>query len=704
MRSPLFLLLALCLFLPAQSARAQTGLPDQLQLVSTSAAAQTAVPVTFAQVFAPGAVPAGSGLTATVGGLSVPLQVDAKARHADGSLRHAVLSFQAPGLAATARQPIALSLGAAASRAGPTAPGLLATAFDARVTLSVAGVAYTASARDALTSPGTPWLSGPVVSEWLLAAPLRTSGGQAHPHLMAYFHVRAYQGYTRARVDVIIENIWAYEPNPRNFTYDLAVTVGGNPVLQQTGLKHFQQARWRKTFWWGGVPAAYVHQDARYLINTGAVANYDPVVRVPESILAGLGADWTGAKIQLMNVGELTAYMPSTGGRIEIGPLPGWAVIYLLTQDPRAAAVTYGTADLAGTWGIHYRDKNTGRPVSLDDYPYMTLLGRPGDTVNPGTGRSEAFPDCSGDCDSPFVPDSAHQPSLAYLPYVLTGDAYYLDELHFWANYNMLQHNPYYREFAQGLIKPDQIRGQAWSLRELGYAAYITPDAHPLKTYFVGKLNYNIAWFNTQYVNGPSANAYGVVTHGYAFAYNNGAGVAPWQDDFFTWSIGHLVDMGFDSVRPFLTFKARFPIARMIDPGYCWIYGANYSLNLRPTGSGPLYANWSQVYAANVAADERALACGGAAMGQALGLQAGEMTGYSSSPTGYPSNMQPALAVAAQAGGADGQAAWQRFMARSVKPDYGSEPQFAIVPRLGAPPPPPPAHLTERVWIVVVRR
>jgi hypothetical protein len=57
------------------------------------------------------------------------------------------------------------------------------------------------------------------------------------------------------------------------------------------------------------------------------------------------------------------------------------------------------------------------------------------------------------------------------------------------------------------------------------------------------------------------------------------------------------------------------------------------------------------------------------------------MTGYASSVTGFPANLQPALAYAADAGGKAGREAWQRFMARSVKPDYGPAPQFAIVPR-----------------------
>ncbi|MDT1817755.1 hypothetical protein FPK51_24550, partial [Acinetobacter baumannii] len=75
------------------------------------------------------------------------------------------------------------------------------------------------------------------------------------------------------------------------------------------------------------------------------------------------------------------------------------------------------------------------------------------------------------------------------------------------------------------------------------------------------------------------------------------------------------------------------------------------------------------------------LQCAGAEMAAKLGLKQGEMTGYSSATAGYPSNMQPALAYAADVGGAEGKKAWSVFMSRTVKPDYSTAPQFSIVPR-----------------------
>src|SRR6185437_5510990 len=43
---------------------------------------------------------------------------------------------------------------------------------------------------------------------------------------------------------------------------------------------------------------------------------------------------------------------------------------------------------------------------------------------------------------SALLPDNAHQPSLAFVPYLLTGDRYYAEEMAFWANYGMVRTYP----------------------------------------------------------------------------------------------------------------------------------------------------------------------------------------------------------------------------------------------------------------------
>jgi hypothetical protein len=263
----------------------------------------------------------------------------------------------------------------------------------------------------------------------------------------------------------------------------------------------------------------------------------------------------------------------------------------------------------------------------------------------------------------------------------VTGDYYYLEELQFWAMWNSFSSNPAYREYAKGLYKSDQVRGQAWSLRTAAEAAYITPDANPLKATFTTIVNNNLDFYNATYTNSSSTNALGVLTNGYAVNYDNGTGMAPWMDDFFTSAVGHATDLGFTNAAPLLAWKSKFPIMRMTGTGTCWIDGAIYALKIRDSSTSPFYTTIAQTYTASHTADILALQCGSAEMAAKFGLKLGEMKGYSSSTEGYPSNMQPALAYAASAGGTAGKTAWTKFIGRTVKPNYGTGPQFAIVPR-----------------------
>jgi hypothetical protein len=226
--------------------------------------------------------------------------------------------------------------------------------------------------------------------------------------------------------------------------------------------------------------------------------------------------------------------------------------------------------------------------------------------------------------------------------------------------------------------------GAAWALRTISEAAYITPDKDPLKSQFATFVDNNLDWYNTNYTNNADANSLGVLTNGYAVVYNTegpNTGLAPWQDDFFTQAVGHAAELGFAKAKALLDWKARFPISRMTDPGYCWISGAVYSMKVRDSAASPLYSHIGQAYKATFPGSFASLPCAGAEMAANLGLKIGEMTGYSYSNTGYPSNMQPALAYSADSGADNGGDAWKVFMSRNVKPDYEKGPQFAIIPR-----------------------
>jgi hypothetical protein len=653
-----------------------------VQVTSTATAPQISTPFTFGQVFSPGDVKSTESIVVkTSSGASLPVQVDVKARHADGSVRHAIITAVLPSSMPTQIQTIYLAKGAATAASAGAAPSqLLNAGFTSSFNATIEGKVYSASA-DALLRAGahTSWLAGPLVNEWLVSAPLKTASGEVHPHLSARFAIRAY-GSSAARVDVTIENTWAFEAAPQNFTYDAQVLVGGKPVYTKAALTHYHHARWRETFWWGTAPQLDVRHNAAYLIATKAVPNYE-MLTIKETTLDAMSKRWLASKNGPMESGIAQPYMMATGGRMDLGLLPRWNAMYLLSMDQRLKTVALGMSEQAGSWSSHYRNKVTGRPVTLAEYPYMTRLGTPGDTYNPITKLKEAFPDCPATkCTTPLAADQSHQPSFAYLPYLVTGDYYHLEELQFWANFNTFSSNPGYREAGKGLLKSDQVRGQGWSLRTLAQAAYITPDADPQKANFNNILNHNIDWYHANYSNNPDANKLGVLTNGYAVVYNSNTGLSPWQDDYFTAAVGVTVELGFSKAAPLLTWKTKFPVDRMTGNGYCWIFGGIYSLKVRDSSTLPFYTTIAQAYNNSVAATHLTQACASTAMATTLGMKVGQMTGYSDDPQGYPSYMQPALAysVGANPGGA---AAWKQFISRTVKPDYSTGPEFNVVPR-----------------------
>lgn len=666
-----------------------TGTITTVRLENTSATTnQTNVPVTFGQIFAPGDLASDVALVGRLeNGSSVPLQVDIKAKHADGSVRHAILSAIVPSLAAGKTVGMELVRNGIVSATSTTmSPAqLLSNGFTAAFTATIGGVQYKASADELLKAgKATTWLAGSTANEWHVSAPLATSTGAQHPHLTARFAIRWYGAVKKARVDVVVENNWAYEPAPQNFTYDAQVIVGGKPVYTQAALTHLHHARWRKLFWFGAAaPELNVKQNTGYLIASRALPNYDQSLVIPETTLASLKTRWTNAKTGPMGNGLAISYMPAAGGREDIGLLPTWNALYLLSMDKRARDAALGTADLAGSWSSHYRDKQTGQPVSLIDYPYMTIAGRPTDTKNPATGKYESFPACATTtaCQSPHTHDVSHQPGFAYLPYMVTGDHYYLEELQFWGMYNMFNSNPGYRENIKGLLKPEQVRGQAWALRTLAEVTYITPDTDRLKSHFARLLDSNLDWYNAEYTNNTNANKLGVLVNGYAVAYKKGTGIAPWMDDFFTSAVGHAAELGFEKAVPLLKWKAKFPISRMIGEGSCLITGAMYSMVIRDSATSPFYTTIAQAFQASDTPEFLALGCNTPAQAAFLKLKLGEMTGYSAATAGYPSNMQPGLAMSVDVSGTEGAEAWKMFMSRTVKPDYRTAPQFAIIPR-----------------------
>src|SRR4030095_8260932 len=128
--------------------------------------------------------------------------------------------------------------------------------------------------------------------------------------------------------------------------------------------------------------------------------------------------------------------------------------------------------------------------------------------------------------------DSSHMPSIAYVPYLATGDRYYMEEMGFWANHNLIYMWPAQRgsPASLGLFWGQQPRGWGWGMRVIAQAAAYTPGSDYRKAYFTTKLNNNLAFADTYAAGSMSGSGYNLNFSplspiGFVgFPYNDGSG------------------------------------------------------------------------------------------------------------------------------------------------------------------------------------
>ncbi|MFK7984418.1 MAG: hypothetical protein AB8I08_00175 [Sandaracinaceae bacterium] len=503
------------------------------------------------------------GLVATLDGSPVDAQVDIKRRHDDGSVRHAVVAVQLPALEAGDARSLELRSAVASGTTRPSLP----PGFDAIVEITDGAQVYTARAQDALGGETQMWLDGPLAVQRRAAIRPTDGGGSAHPAIDVYFDVR-HDALGGVRVSVGVENTAHDTVGP--VTYDVRILDGEGTVrFEQDALRHLNYARWRHVFTQGPRSGAFVQHDRAQLEDAHAIPRYQANLDYPTSRIESRIAAFEGSEHGPMQLGQIVPYMPQTGGRDDIGPLPEWTAVAVLTGDPGLNAIMNAHGELAGSFSTHIRDRETGQPIDIDGWPTLSL--------NPNANRhsdpEDKLPECT-DCETPFTPDASHQPSLAYVPYLLSGDPYFLDELAFWVSYNFARQNQAYRENDLGLLHSNEARGQAWVLRTLAHAAWITPDAHPQRAYFEQKLQNNLDWYLENAVDSNPLGWWGSISN---LSSNGGrpddmmrADVArytsPWQSDFLVQVMGWIAQMGYADAEPTHHWLAAFTVRRFTSP------------------------------------------------------------------------------------------------------------------------------------------
>lgn len=582
-----------------------------VRLENSTSTAQAAGDVSFGQTFADGDLSSGQHLIAIVDGQQIPVQMDVKTTYPDGSVKFAVLTVAAPALPANTHVDVMLARGTPET---PTTPvqisSILSHGYDATVDINIhGGSAVHLDAASILSSAlqsgnFTTYQQGPLATQVQIDVPVSGS-------LHATLDITSYAD-GRVSTQLVMANDGSYQADANtDYTYDIAVNAGGTTVFQQSSLDQVAHTTWQQTFWTDGssvvaTPTVQPVFDMAYLEHTGAIPALDLSLGVSTSALAAEMASLDSANNGPEGSSLITQYMPTTGGRDDIGELTTWESLYLESQDPNAYALMLAEANAAGSVPWHFTDPATGLPVSIVDHPNVNVFG-----IADGFGVDGLDPNPTS--TNGFTVDTAHQPELDYIAYLTTGNPYYLSELQQQANLDLLYTNPDYRNQSSGLFVDGhgQLRAQAWDLREVADAAQVSPDGSAMHTYFTTVLENNLQWQIDNYVHGSLNTMEGELA-GWMPDYSNGGVEPPWEDDFMATAISQLSEQGYSQATTIADWMVNFEAGRFLNGanGFNPLNGAAYHLNLWSPGQGSdvfspgvtVYNTWSEAFQASLTA------------------------------------------------------------------------------------------------------
>lgn len=298
---------------------------------------------------------------------------------------------------------------------------------------------------------------------------------------------------------------------------------------------------------------------------------------------------------QIFATACITQYMGTTGERPDLGHVTGTQGNYLLSQSDAwwQAVLAQAEAGMGIPWNI--RDEG-GTPVNF----FRTgtgVVSRLLLTTHSNVKGKAHYLDQETNATAGWSIDQSHQPALFYLPWVLTGDPYYLEGLQFANSNNTLHTNFNRKSINLANIISDQVRGNAWNMRTLFGLVATTPENVPgwllPRSYFEKQSRENAAEFTGKYVNNPAPLQ--------SILYSDSDGF--WQHDFLTFETGWATWLGISEWKPIFEYAIRSAISR--------VNGTSGWERRCPTvyylPKGVVFTSWAQAWEAERTINKRVL-------------------------------------------------------------------------------------------------
>lgn len=509
------------------------GPQDTITVSDASGSGETGYGFQFGRPFLDGAVP--SVQCPAVSGYAS--QADIKNSYPDGSVEFAVIAVT--GITLPANGSATLTIAAGACNNTPlTQAQMLAMlpAGKAAVTFTpVTGSPITVDANTMLAAGNcTPWTQGPEaqteICQDLSATRAYDFGFDGHTPLHPAFYLTFWgNGNVTANLVVASSNPQQIEDT----SYKVAVSDGYTADLsgdQATNPKiHWGLTAWSHRFTAVGSaqnPEVDINYNLPYLASTNFVPNYDPSITVPAATISGDYNAWLGKPHDIYDGiwdgGEyLVSAMGDAGAHPEIGPVPTWDVLWLYTGDWRMRQMALALTDGSAAWPDNLLESVSGKPLSRADPPGsstglglpLSISGRPklltyslSDlTVDAGQPSDAVAVTGPFTVHGPWQFDIAHVPPIWFVPYILTGDPWYVSENDQWQSWIALSsiypRGPGAGDY--GTMSGGQLRALAWDLDWRAEAAFMEPDASPEKAYLTYLTNDALAqWEGAMGVTG----------------------------------------------------------------------------------------------------------------------------------------------------------------------------------------------------------
>ncbi len=488
----------------------------------TSVPGGSGLPVTFGHAFKKGDVPLGS--VVRVGEQTT--QCDVRNRWSDGSAKICAISTLTT-LAAGVETECPLNVISYAFAPALTEADLISAMSGKSFTVQCGSIG-TVSLSDLIGTAALfdTFVSGPTMSEFRYVTAINS-------HLRVFFDVRVYSnGAVWAWATIRNGNILV--AGATNYAYTLTITANGSTLYTgSVDQKHHTDITWPA--WLSADPQITPRHDVAYLQETKLVPNYGNFGTANSALWTALVQTYTPT-----GRGNLTADMSGYGAADGIGLLPRWDAAYLMFGgDVRAYASVLANARHGGSFNVQFVDENTLLPFKFSDRPNLWYESGDANSVASWTGGNL------------YYADVAHQPSVGYLAYLLTGHRYHMEQVQYWACYCFIRNTYTIREGVKGILHQWGSRGIAWAYRTYSQAAVVSPDGSAHQTEFANVARNNVERWHDYYVSASltnrmfKPNALGFMLPGNNdYDANNGIWTdAPWMQGFLGSALGYTYDL-----------------------------------------------------------------------------------------------------------------------------------------------------------------